>query len=53
MKDWMLGVGVLGLVILDLIILAVYTGIEGTSGLSVDLILNRENPGRIESVSFM
>ena len=51
MKDWMLAVGVLCLVIVDLIILITYISIEGTGG--IRLILNKENPSRIEKVSLV
>ena len=44
-QDWMLALGVLLLVVIDLIILITYTAVEGARGnLSAQRVPNRENP---------
>ena len=50
LKDWKLALGVLSLVIIDLLILVTYSAIEGSNGVEVELILNKENPIRSEGV---
>ena len=52
MKDWKLATGVLVLVLVDLVILVVYTAIETSQGVEVRTTLNRENPSRSEQVSW-
>lgn len=51
MKDWKLAIGVLVLVLVDLVILLVYTAIEAARGVEVRSTLNRENPTRSDQVS--
>jgi hypothetical protein len=51
MKDWKLAAGVLVLVLVDLVILLVYTAVEVSQGVEVRSTLNRENPSRSEQVS--
>ena len=52
MKDWKLAAGVLVLVVIDLIILLVYTIVVVSSPEGVELreTLNRENPSTSEEV---
>ena len=52
MKDWKLATGVLVLVLVDLVILVVYTALETSQGVEVRTTLNRENPSRSEQVSW-
>ena len=40
------------LVLVDLVILVVYTAMESSQGVEVRTILNRENPSRSEQVSW-
>ena len=50
-KDWMLALGVLLLVVIDLIVLITYTAVEGARGnLSAQRVTNRENPEDIIGV---
>ena len=50
-KDWMLALGVLLLVVIDLIVLITYTAVEGARGnLSTQRVTNRENPEDIIGV---
>ena len=52
-SNWMLAVGVLLLVVIDLIILITYTAVEGARGnLSALRVLNRENPEDVSGVYF-
>ena len=45
LQDWMLALGVVVLVAVDVIILAVYNVVEGVRGnLSATRVFNRENP---------
>ncbi len=49
--DWMLLLGVGAMVAIDLLILVIYTIVEGSRGkLVVQLIPNRENPTIVEGV---
>ena len=51
LKDWHLALGVLLLVLIDLIILLVYTIVEGVQGnLTVTRVHNQENYSNIEGV---
>ena len=51
-KDWMLALGVLLLVVIDLIVLITYTAVEGARGnLSAKRVPNRENPEDMVGVS--
>ena len=57
-KDWMLALGVLFLVVIDVVILLVYTAVEGSktelaesTGLAAKRVVNSENPDDIEGVS--
>ena len=53
-KDFHLALVVLVLVIVDLLILAVYTAVEGVKGnLSAHRMLNKENPMDMIGVSYM
>lgn len=50
-SNWMLALGVLVMVRIDLIILITYTAVEGTRGnLSAQRVPNRENPEDVSGV---
>ena len=50
----MLALGVMLLVAIDLIILTIYTGVEGTRGnLSAQRVPNRENPEDVSGVNLL
>ena len=53
-KDWMLALAVLLLCVVDLIILVVYTAVEGARGnLEAKRVINKENPMEIRGVSLI
>ena len=60
-KDWMLALGVLFLVVIDVVILLVYTIVEGSkvyppdgrNGLAARLVVNQETPQTVEGVSVL
>ena len=53
-KDWMLALAVLLLCVVDLIILVVYTAVEGATGnLEAKRVINTENPMEVRGVSLI
>ena len=52
MQDWMLILIVMCLVMLDVVILAVYTGLELSTGNGASRVANRENKMSVSGVSF-